>query len=286
MLFVNNVKIDDSIIQAEMERLRPEYQRVFSNQTAKKQEEQLLEWAQENVIEQYLLKKTASGDDYSVTEKDVTQKLKELIESHGGEESFFRQFNLSKDDESKLRSDVEHQLRNKNLISMICEDISVPTVAEAHNFYKQNTNDFLQPEQVRAAHIVKHVDSEHSQAQAFKEIRDIQNQLQTGGTFEELADKISDCAGNGGDLGYFARGQMVPEFEEVVFNLKPNEISDIIRTGYGYHIAKLYDRKQGEMVPFENVKDRIMEHLLEEAKQKKIEIFVDKLKEKAIIRTE
>ncbi len=286
MLFVNNVKIDDSIIQAEMERLRPEYQRVFSNQTAKKQEEQLLEWAQENVIEQYLLKQVASGDDYSVTEKDVTRNLKELIESHGGEESFFRQFNLSKDDESKLRSDVEHQLRNKNLISMICEDISVPTVAEAHNFFKQNTNDFLQPEQVRAAHIVKHVDSEHSQAQAFKEIRDIQNQLQTGGTFEELADKISDCAGNGGDLGYFARGQMVPEFEEVVFNLKPNEISDIIRTGYGYHIAKLYDRKLGEMVPFENVKDRIMEHLLEETKQKKIEIFVDKLKEKAIIRTE
>ncbi len=286
MLFVNNVKIDDSIIQAEMERLRPEYQRVFSNQTVKKQEEQLLEWAQENVIEQYLLKKTASGDDYSVTEKDVTQKLKELIESHGGEESFFRQFNLSKDDESKLRSDVEHQLRNKNLISMICKDISVPTVAEAHNFYKQNTNDFLQPEQVRAAHIVKHVDSEHSQAQAFKEIRDIQSQLQAGGTFEKLADKISDCAGNGGDLGYFARGQMVQEFEEVVFNLKPNEISDIIRTGYGYHIAKLYDRKQGEMVPFENVKDRIMEHLLEETKQKKIEIFVDKLKEKAIIRTE
>ena len=284
MIFVNDEKIDKSIIQAELERLRPEYQRVFSNQTAEEQKAQMQEWAQENVIEQYLLKQAASDDTYSVTDEEIVKKLTELKESHGGEESFFKQFNLSEEDDGKLKSDIEQQLRSEKLIAVICENISAPEEADALDFYKQNAEKFMQQEQVRAAHIVKHIDAEHSLVQAFKEIQEAQKKLQAGAKFEELADETSDCAGNGGDLGYFARGQMVPEFEDVVFGLKKYEISDIIHSEYGYHIAKLYDRQPAKMVPFENVKERIFEHLIEEAKQEKIEMFVDELKEKATIR--
>jgi len=81
MLLVNNEKIDDSIIQTEMERLRPEYQRVFSNQTKEEQEAQLKEWAWENVIEQYLLKQAACDIAFSVTDEEVIQKLTELKEN-------------------------------------------------------------------------------------------------------------------------------------------------------------------------------------------------------------
>ena len=76
---------------------------------------------------------------------------------------------------------------------------------------------------------------------------------------------------------------MVQEFEDVVFSMQKGQISDIIETNFGYHIAKLYDKLPVRAVPFDQVKDKIIERLVEEQKTKKIEDYLDELKEKAVI---
>ena len=99
----------------------------------------------------------------------------------------------------------------------------------------------------------------------------------------ELAQQHSDCPENGGDLGYFARGQMVPEFEDVVFNLQTGEISNIFQTDFGFHIAKLTDRRGPSPRTLAEVRDSIAEELKQERQQKALEAFVDEKKTQVTI---
>lgn len=99
-------------------------------------------------------------------------------------------------------------------------------------------------EMVHAAHIVKNVDEHTSEADALAAMQAALQALQSGRSFEEIADEVSDCRGGGGDLGWFPRGTMVEEFERVVFALRPGEVSDVVRSPFGFHIAKLIERSQ------------------------------------------
>lgn len=127
---------------------------------------------------------------------------------------------------------------------------------EALSFYNENIDKFQGAESIRARHIL--VDTEESAKEALQEI-------QAGMPFQDAANEYSKCPSNvqGGDLGYFTKGQMVPEFEEAAFALKEaGELSGLVKTQFGYHIIMLEDRKPAQVEAFENVKDQIVNHLL------------------------
>jgi peptidyl-prolyl cis-trans isomerase C/foldase protein PrsA len=110
------------------------------------------------------------------------------------------------------------------------------TEDEIRSYYEQHASDFEEPEQVRAAQIV---------VRSAQEARDIQRQLRAGKDFAQLARKfsLSPDAKTGGDLGFFPRGQMPRQFDEVAFRLKLNQISDVVSTQYGFHIFKLLAKR-------------------------------------------
>ena len=116
-----------------------------------------------------------------------------------------------------------------------------------------------------------------------QEMEQILEQLNSGTPFEELASKNSDCPESAGDLGFFARGKMVPAFEEVVFNLEPGQCSGIFETEFGLHIAKVHEKRPAMPCPLEQVKEMIVRDLQQQAREKAIEQFLDAKKEKAII---
>lgn len=283
-IFVNGEKIDPAVLQAEKDRLRPHYRRVFKDQTPEEQDKQLTEWTQENVIEQILLRQKARADSRSISENQIAAKLLEMKQSAGGEEQFYQRYNIAPEQEHEIKTDIEDQLRIERLIEELCRDLSGPTKDQVEQYYKENQNEFRYPEQIRAAHIVKHVDAATTPEQARQAIEEVHTQLTQSRNFEELAAEFSDCPENSGDLGWFPRGQMVPEFEEVVFNLSKDEVSDIFATGFGFHIAKLYDKKPAGCLSFAKVKGRIHDLLLEEKKNALLEEYVDRLKESADIK--
>ena len=98
-----------------------------------------------------------------------------------------------------------------------------------------------------------------------------------------MADRASDCAGNRGDLGWVPRGQMVQEFEDVIFAMKENQVSDIFRTVFGFHVAKVYARKPEGFVDFDEVKESIVQALHRQKQERAVENFLDRLKAKAVI---
>ena len=114
---------------------------------------------------------------------------------------------------------------------------------------------------------------------------DLLAQLKGGANFEELARKSSDCpsAPQGGDLGFFGHGQMVPEFDAAAFALKPGELSAVVTTSFGYHIIKLEEKKDAGLVPELDAAPRIREYLASQKTGAAVEQKITTLREKAKI---
>lgn len=282
-LKVNGEEIQDALIQEEAERLRPHYQSVFADQKPEEQEAQLLQWSRENVIERILLQQHAKNDARPVAAETIDKAFADLVEKEGGEETFFKNANVTRDDVPQIKADLELQIRLDRLINDLTGKIKRPTENEARKYYQENKTQFITSEHVHAAHIVVDVDENTSDEEAHKKILAAQKDLQAGKNFEELANTYSSCPGEGVDLGFFPRGQMVQSFEDVVFAMKPGEISDIIKTEFGYHIAKVYEKRPPRAVLFDRVKEQIVQYLYDEKRNKAVEDFIDQLREKAVI---
>ncbi len=280
-LVVNGEKIDDSAIQQEAERLRSDYERVFSDLDPAEREAQLVDWSKENVIERALINQHAKNCGPAIPAAQIKSAFEQIKRKCGTNKLLHKEFGT--DDEKEIKEHIELHLKVERMLRGLYEDLPQPTEAQILEFYNLNKEQFSSPEQIRVAHIVKHISGQTGEAAAYDTVQKAKNELNKGAIFEALVAKYSDCPQNGGDLGYIAKGKMVEEFEDVVFNLAVNEVSDVFRTRFGFHIAKLYDRKPQLVRPLEQVKDGITAELKKQMQQKAIDDFVDGLKADAKI---
>lgn len=136
-------------------------------------------------------------------------------------------------------------------------------VTEAQRYYNNNINLYQTPEQIRASHILLNLAGKDDAA-VRTQAEAVLQQAKSGADFAELAKKFSEDPGSrdtGGDLDYFGRGRMVPEFETAAFALEPGQISDLVRTQYGFHIIRLADKKAAVIRTFEEVRAQIEDQL-------------------------
>jgi len=278
-LIINGERVPDEEIAREAQSLQrtfaqmPPEVREARGLDAAQFESNLWDWSKENVIERVLLRQEAAKDPAPVPAQEIDAALEQIKKRHGGSE----QFSLSRD-ESEIRGDVETRLRLDRLIGKVTANIKAPKNKDVADFYRKHKSDFALPEQVRAAHIVKNVDDKSDEATAREAMRKVEEEIARGDAFEDVADRHSDCPGNGGDLGYFARGQMVDEFDKVVFNMEPGGLSEVFRTSFGFHIAKLHEKKPAHLRNLQQAAEEIKEELLRRKHTKAVEDFVDRLK--------
>jgi peptidyl-prolyl cis-trans isomerase D len=140
---------------------------------------------------------------------------------------------------------------------------TVVPAADIEREYNNNSEQYTTPEQVRASHILLKTEGKDD-ATVKAKAEALAKQARAGADFAELAKKNSedvDSAKNGGDLDYFGRGRMVPEFDQTVFAMQPGTISDPIKTQYGYHIIKLVDKKNATTRPLAEVRQQLTDQL-------------------------
>jgi peptidyl-prolyl cis-trans isomerase D len=155
--------------------------------------------------------------------------------------------------------------------------VTVPP-QDVRRYYDQNIEQFSTPEQVKASHVLIKVGQGGDDAAARKQAEDVLAQAKAGADFAELAKKYSQDesnAKNGGDLGLFGRGAMVKEFEDAAFTMQPGQISDVIKTQFGYHVIKVTEKKAGETRPFEQVKAQVEDQLKWERAQQQAQRIAD-----------
>ncbi|RLB70639.1 MAG: hypothetical protein DRH04_03230 [Deltaproteobacteria bacterium] len=149
---------------------------------------------------------------------------------------------------------------------------------ELKNYYDGHLKEFQQPKQVKARHILLKDE---------KQAEDVRQKLLKGGDFTALAKEFSTCPSKarGGDLGFFTRDQMVKEFSDVAFSLKPNEISPVVKTQFGYHIIVVDEIKEGRQQTFDEVKDKLKEKMRAERKNKYFNDYIAGLKKQMQVKT-
>lgn len=170
-----------------------------------------------------------------------------------------------------------------NYIKVEIMDTVKVTEDDIKTYYGTHKDDFKIPEMVKARHILVRVNmkkaSEEDKKKAREKIEGLLKRVKAGEDLGKLAGEFSDDPASkkkGGDLGFFPRGKMVPEFDAAAFALKPGDLSEIIETSFGYHIIRVEERKEAAFEPFEKIKDKVKEKAVAELKKGRIEGFIDK----------
>lgn len=183
-------------------------------------------------------------------------------------------------------------LKEKLSAKMWVQKFVLPEVAvskeEIHEFYLQNKQQLVEPTQVRARHIlikVKLDASEEEKNRAKAILTELKKQIDEGADFAELAKLKSQgpSASKGGDLGFFAPGKMVKPFETAAFNLEKGQVSDIVKTRFGYHIIKCEDIKPGEQYQENEITEKIDTLLWQQKAQNAVDNAINKLRQQASI---
>jgi hypothetical protein len=201
--------------------------------------------AEYSAVDRLLLEQAAANDPRPIDARAFDEAIKRQKVTGNCRAAF---------EDSKLRQEIERQFRLQRMTNEMVAGAAKPTPEQVEGFYQANRENFRNPELFHAAHIVQHVKGERSEEQARAEIEAALAELEAGASFSEVAEKHSDCKGNGGDLGQFPAGEMVPEFEDAIRALEPGQRSGIFRTPFGFHIAKLRAKTAAGPASFEEVR--------------------------------
>ena len=208
----------------------------------------------EYLISEKIIKSEIEKEKIEIDDAEVEAELSVVKNYYGSEDAFNQAIGEYGFDMEDIKNDIIMNLQIKKLM----EGKVTVTDEDIDNYFKENKENFNQEEQVKASHIL--VETEET-------AKEVKEKLSAGEDFAKLAKEYSTDDGTkeqGGDLGYFGKGQMVEEFENTAFALKTGEISNPVKSKFGYHIIKLEDKQEAKAANLEDSKDEIKDILLEE----------------------
>ena len=239
-----------------------------------------MDMAKDRMVDQALMAQESKSRNYKVDSETLNLEMKKWISQNGGKKAFSK----GKHPVIKTQEDLRKEITSQIQFNLLLEEESraeIVTDEEAKKYYDTRQDLFQTEILLTASHILKMAQTEDEFAIAEKKIIEIKKQLHEGENFIELVKQESDDAQNNGHLGTFGKGRMVPPFEKAAFALDPGEISEPVKTQFGWHLILLHEKKEPELTQFVDVKEKIIEYLGEKRKDAAFEQFLDRLKSKA-----
>lgn len=222
----------------------------------------------DKIISEKIVAAEAKKQKVSVKDSELNQEIETLKASYGGEEAFNQALETNNTSLAYLKQDLKNYLTIKKLLE---PEITI-TEEEMKTYFDENKDSFAQAEQIKASHIL--VADE-------KTANEVKQKLNDGGDFAKLAKEYSTDESTknvGGDLGYFAKGTMVTEFDDAAFGLAVGEVSKPVKTEYGYHIIKVEAKKKAKEANYKDSKAKIKETLLDQKIDSEYTTWLEKKK--------
>lgn len=230
----------------------------------------------DTMVERAVLMRAAADAGVAVTSEEVDGRMLALASEYPAG-SFDEALANGKTSKSDLERRTREQLAIEKLLQAQVFSRVAITEAQLRADYDANTEAYAEPEKVRALQIV---------VQGLDEAKRLQQQLAQGKKFQELARRysLSPDAKVGGDLGFFSKGKMPPAFDEVVFKLAVNQVSDVVTTDYGFHLFKVIEKKPARKRELTEVRDAIEKRLVARLSSERQQAYLAELKSKAVVK--
>lgn len=258
-----NQQLDNRLqrIEQQMKQLPKEKRQKQLKQYRQRFEQQLARQTEQKLLLQHFMKQS----DVSVSESEVDQQMDQITQQFPDEKTMKQALKKQGESLDSIREQIRERLRMQKFIEQEVGEIDV-SPEEAKKYFEENRSEFDQAEQVKARHILVEEDTG-----AEDEINSIQQELEQGADFEELARSRSDgpSAKKGGSLGFITRDRMVKPFSDAAFNLDIGETSDPVKTRYGWHLIQVTDRKQASEAQYEDVSDTVVQQVQSQKRQQK-----------------
>ena len=236
-----------------------------------------------------LLNKEVAAKKVTATEKEIAAVMEEMKSQLPAGVTMDELIKKNRIDAAKMRDDIGMNIKINKLIEKALGGKIKITDKETTDFYEKNKDKFTKPETVHARHILVSkvpADTEKNLTDKKAKAEDLRKKLLGGADFADLAAKNSDCPSKqaGGDLGTFARGQMVKPFEDAAFSQEKNAIGPVVETDFGFHIIQVLDHQASQVVKLDaDTKKRINAYLENEKRKSAFDGVVKGLKAAANI---
>ena len=280
---VNGIEISRSKVQAQVDHLVNQRGLGSGGMTQPGEYKKIQQEVVDQLIVQELLWQEAQRRDFVVNDAEVDEQLDKMKSGFDSEMAFLFKIKEGGFTEEAYREEIRQQRSAQLMVAEgILAEIDI-TDGQIQEFYDANIDKMSMPEEVRARHILIGLNPEDPAARqlALDKITALRAEIEAGANFAVLAMERSDgpSATQGGDLGFFGRGQMVPPFEEAAFSLQPGQVSAVVETQFGFHIIKCEERREAQTVPVEEAAARIRPYLKQQQLQSELEALVTALRE-------
>jgi len=250
---------------------------------------QALKSAEDNAITEKLIAIAVAGSGIVVSDEEVASTIAQIKTSIPEGMTFEAALAAQGMTLEALKENIKTDMAARQLFESQTKDVAAATEADAQAFYDGNPQNFKAEENASARHIL--LSFEQGEDDAAKAAKKAQleairaNIIAETTTFEDAAKAHSGCpsGAQGGSLGQFGKGQMVPEFEAAVFGQDVDAVGEIVETSFGYHIIKVTDRQDASVTPFTEAKDQILNYLTQNAKGEAAQAYVKSLRDSATI---
>lgn len=289
---VNGQLVPEKAILVELKRLMDFYGQHMPREELGQHAEELLKRAREHAIGTQLLIGEVKRRRIEIPEADVDAAMAGMATKVGGVEKLKEMLKQQGMTLEQFHSSIRAGKQLDALVSRVTSGVPDCDEAELRKYFVAHAERYVAPDQALVRHILIRPDStqEADRATTRSKLMGLKARILEGDDFAELAAAHSECPSGkqaGGSLGWIARGAVVPELDEPLFDeMEIGEISDALETSLGFHILELQDKQPGEPMTFEEARENIRNLLQHEKKGKALSAFVDQLRAKAVIEEE
>lgn len=262
---------------------------IFSGAEKDKRTVDIRKMVSESLIEELLLEQEAEKQGLKVSEKDIDGAIDDVKKQNSLDDEGLKDA-LKKEGLTYegYRVQIKIQIEKSRVINQQVRSKVNVTEKDLADYYERNQRMFLSDEEFKISHILFKVPENSTDAdieRTRKESMEVLEMARSGKDFAELARKYShdSSAGEGGSLGFFKRGEIMPAIEKAAFSQKKGEISDLVVTSFGFHIIRVDDVKEASPEPFETVKEKIRAAVTSEMLEQRYKEWVEELKKTAVI---
>lgn len=208
------------------------------------------------LIDARLMIEQAKAENITAAQSEIDKILAKIKENFKSQEHFLDVLQKEGDTEETLREKIADDLLLKAYIDAHFGKVTDEDEAQIKKYYEENKNLFKKDIQVEASHILFDKND-------YEKANEVREKILNGLDFSDAAKKYSKCPSgeNGGNLGYFGKGQMVPEFEKAAFSAPLGVVTQPVKSQFGYHLILVTDKTDSKIPTFDEIKDGLTEHL-------------------------